>query len=300
MNGAKPGSPEAPISDGDPQCGRFKMRQDRNGPWLPVAIYLQQEFDPETGELTGDEKLVATVGGKGHAANRDANEIWLWCSKHPVSESSYRVAYLTGKWPEEPTLGANTEPGDSFETLTDQLSTAIDMAGELPEKIETQEQADLAANLKDRINAYAKALDEMRDAEKRPHDEASKAVQAKFRPFLDRSMDVLDGIRHKLTSYLRTIRERAEQAAREKAKAAGGSGAEAALAAPKARAGGHYGKKTGLRTVTRIKITDYNAALEAVKADDAMTALVHKICERRARAGVETPGVEIIKEQVAQ
>lgn len=56
--------PETVRHDGLPECGWFKRRFVKGGPWVPVRIFVRREIDPETGELSCPETLVADVDGK--------------------------------------------------------------------------------------------------------------------------------------------------------------------------------------------------------------------------------------------
>ncbi len=85
-----------PIHEGQPQPGFYKKRfYDPEGPYvapikrpfIPCAIW----FDTETQEYIGvaDSKLV------------DACDLWLWCSKNPITEAEYRHYETLGEWPKE-------------------------------------------------------------------------------------------------------------------------------------------------------------------------------------------------------
>ncbi len=52
-----------PRHDGLPECGWFKRRMVKSGPWVPVRIYLDRDIDPSTAELTRDEVLCIEVEG---------------------------------------------------------------------------------------------------------------------------------------------------------------------------------------------------------------------------------------------
>ena len=77
-----------PRIEDEPQCGYFKRRFVRNGPFVPVAIWLHQEIDPETGELTAPEELRAIENG------RPCDPLRAWIYARAISEPEY-VA-LTG------------------------------------------------------------------------------------------------------------------------------------------------------------------------------------------------------------
>lgn len=69
MSGGAP-----PIHDGLPQCGWYKLRLVKGGPWVSVRIYVDRQIDPESGELLGPETFRAIVGGEA----RDPARIWTF------------------------------------------------------------------------------------------------------------------------------------------------------------------------------------------------------------------------------
>ena len=77
-----------PRIEDEPQCGFFKRRFVRNGPFVPVAIWMDQEIDPETGELTAPEELRAIENG------RPCDPARAWIYARAISEQEYDA--LTG------------------------------------------------------------------------------------------------------------------------------------------------------------------------------------------------------------
>lgn len=69
--------------DGDPQCGWFKMRLVKGGPWVAVEIKLERELDPDTGELAAPERMVCRVDGE----RRDPSRIWTYLT--PISRDEF-------------------------------------------------------------------------------------------------------------------------------------------------------------------------------------------------------------------
>lgn len=80
-----------PRHEDQPEPGFYKTRMVRGGPWVPVAIWLEQTIDPETGELTEPETLAAICNGEPKGPR------WLarnWTYLRPVSAEDYDA--LTG------------------------------------------------------------------------------------------------------------------------------------------------------------------------------------------------------------
>ncbi|MFO1148312.1 MAG: hypothetical protein U1E62_08040 [Alsobacter sp.] len=76
-----------PLHENDPQEGFWRLRQRRDGAWLPVAIW--REPDGELQALRDGEPA-------------DPQDLWTWCCRHPVSYEAYRaVAEDRQPWPED-------------------------------------------------------------------------------------------------------------------------------------------------------------------------------------------------------
>ncbi len=73
----------------EPQCGWFKRRLVRGGPWIPGRIWMFQDVDAETGELLSDETLQCELNGQ----YADADDQWLSFCKHPIPQHEF--LYLT-------------------------------------------------------------------------------------------------------------------------------------------------------------------------------------------------------------
>lgn len=87
----------------EPQCGWFKRRLVKGGPFVPARIWLDQCIDPETGELVADEVMLCEVDGQW----ADAEAQWPWLCANPISEAEYdymtaRRAYAAVWSPDDP------------------------------------------------------------------------------------------------------------------------------------------------------------------------------------------------------
>jgi hypothetical protein len=76
---------EHPPVTHDPQCGWFRRKLVKGGPWVPARIWLEQEIDPETGELVRDETMMAEVNGE----PADPDDAWTWLCSEPISEEQF-------------------------------------------------------------------------------------------------------------------------------------------------------------------------------------------------------------------
>lgn len=85
----------------DPQCGWFKRKLVKNGPWVPAKIWLYQKI--EDGCLVGDSQFQCEVGGK----YADAEREWSWLNGNPITEAEYNYLVASCEWsrdyaPDEP------------------------------------------------------------------------------------------------------------------------------------------------------------------------------------------------------
>lgn len=299
------------IEEPNPRSGYFKLR-DKSGAWQPVAIWER------------DGELVCRVG----AESRNAADVWTWCAKNPVAKDAAKHAFEHGSWPGDvPSVGHNAGTLSLPEEIDDAATQAL--AWLTKTGIKDKVAADTAANWRARLLELGKQADKEREAEKRPHDEAAKAVQAKWKPSIETASDAANRLRDALTAWMRAedARVRAEQEAKRKeAEEAARKQREAAEAARReaeannlppppepedvplplppvepvrVQAGGQRGRKAGLRTITKYVVTDYAAALAHVKDHPDVRAAVEKVAAAQAKAGATVPGVETQTEQVA-
>jgi hypothetical protein len=77
--------------ENDIHCGFFKKRKFRygewtKGPWLPARVWMEQEIDPETGELLSDEVYRMEIDGK----RVDPWKMWTWIARKPITEDEWK------------------------------------------------------------------------------------------------------------------------------------------------------------------------------------------------------------------
>lgn len=306
----------AEINADEPQCGFYKKRDGKGGKWLPVMI----RYDD-------GGRLRCRVGDD---SNADPHEVWTWCAGNPISKEDAKHAFETGAFPgDAPKIGDNSGSLSLADQIKDYAHQALDWLRKTG--IKDDRTKDVAANFRAELLRLSKEADTQRETEKRPHDEAAKAVQAKWKPLIDTSKNAADEIRDALTAFMTAEKRRleAEQRAKweaeQKATAAARAEIEAqrakqmrddpiaAMTSPepelpmappppepvKVQAGGQRGRKTGLREVTRYVVTDHKAALAFFADSEDVRELVSKLAERASKAGVAVPGVEKRIEEVA-
>lgn len=68
-----------------PQCGYFKRRLVRGGPWVPARIWREPKIDFETEQPGAEDTILCEVGGE----RRNADDQWNWLLNNPISKEEY-------------------------------------------------------------------------------------------------------------------------------------------------------------------------------------------------------------------
>ena len=75
-----------PTHMDDPQCGYFKTKLVRFGPYVPARIWLEQQVD-EGGELAGEPVMRCHINGK----RQEAKDRWPWLAGRPIPVAEYNA-----------------------------------------------------------------------------------------------------------------------------------------------------------------------------------------------------------------
>lgn len=292
---------DVPMSEGTPHAGFYRWPQRIGGyggkrRFIPVAYW-----PGENGELhcrVGDDDLTP-VGGR---------DIWVNVGNNPVSEEAYRAVAERGEpWPDEHEavpMGHNKPPdidwdriesiapGDTemFKLLQDRID---DLGREAEKRIEgppiaDQDEADRIANLADALAQFHRVADNSRAREKKPHDDAAKAIQQRWLPLLFKA-ETYKNLKYKLlTPWLNSL----EDKAKKEAEAAAAAGTPAAADARRPRAGTR-GRAMTLKQTKKAKITDYAACLAFFADSEDVRGTVQMLANRAVRAGMTVPGAEV-------
>lgn len=293
-----------PVHDGDCQPGFWRKRKSRGGPFVPVATWEQ------------DGKIIALVDG----AAEDASSLWSYICRYPVTEEAYRACVAGEPWPDEdvsvtasiapPPAGDNNPPQDEAEVLKAQIDAASANAAEYAE-IADDDTAAKAQSARARLNELSGQADKKREAEKKPHLEAGKSIDAKWQPLVKAAKAAADGIAKALSAHeTRKARAAAEQQRKvEEARQAALREAlskhpEAPLpvevAAPpapvQATIRGAYGRAASKKEIKIATVTDQDAAYGFLKANAEIVAVIAKLAQKSVDAGFTVPGVTVTTE----
>src|SRR5262249_38719443 len=117
-------------------------------------------------------------------AQTEPTAVWTYCAMNSVTGAEAKFAWANGHWQNEPppTDGRNL-PADPFEALKIELEQDCERAEKLLTDLSAVDQktCDLFVNLQRSISMLVKRADGMHEIEKRPHLDAGKAVDDKFR-----------------------------------------------------------------------------------------------------------------------
>lgn len=327
---------ELAIHENEPHIGYFRKRAGRGEiGWIPVAIIEQ-----------GGE-LIAVVGPWAEGHRVPAGQEWTWCCRQPVSYRAYQdVAVNGGEWPDsiktimtdrpgaeggdgrEILIGDN-QPEDAEDPLTGLRDAIEDLVGQALAEAgkagnptaetwgpEWKVKADRLANYSAAISALGKRVDAAFETEKRPHLEAGRAVDNRWRPIKTRRDEAVKKIKALLTPFLQAQRDHDAEERRKEAEAARlasvpslDTTAEEQRAPVEVKAkAGTMGRTVGLRKVYRAKIVDPVAwATSLLNAEnphpdvmEVLQRLADRVAEHAFKGMAVYPGIEAREEEVAR
>ena len=295
-----------PVHDGDCQAGFWRRRTKRAGPFVPVATWIE------------DGKMIAFDDG----VIEDAGALWTYICRYPITEEQYWSRVKTGKWHDEdesvvaslapPPIGHNQGPTDEAEILKGQIEAASAGAADYAE-IKDDATAAKAQSLRSRLLELSRDADKKREAEKKPHFEAGKAIDAKFQPLVKAAKTAADAIARALGAHetrkaqeaaraaeaARLARVEAEEAARKLAEAGKPiptlppASPEPQAPAAAAPIRGAYGRAASVKVVRVSTVTDQDAVYAFFRTSQEVVDLLTKLAQRATDNGHTVPGTTV-------
>lgn len=281
------GDTSVPTHDGDPDYGFYRV--PRGDGFDAVAYWCDKD----------DGGLRCRINGR-DVSSQVGCEKWTWACERPISYELYTDVLAGKPWPDlhEAVTRSNQAPADdSLDALKDRIEDLSREADKITE-VKSQSDADRAADLANKLGELQTTADDCRAAEKRPHDDAAKAVQTKWKPVIDAADAAKRRIKGVIAKFL-TAKEAAERLAREEAAKAGAWVPQPEQQRASTTKAGTRGRAVALRTVKDATITDRAAVLAFFAGGQAMTEFLQAQAEKAVRAGVEVPGVTITERKVA-
>lgn len=180
---------EKPEANPDnPQDGYYRVRERRGGPLVPVAVWFE------------NERQLCVIGGK-LVDETTACERWPYFADKPITHEVYVAVTERGEdWPDidatvaeqqRQGIGGNNPPEDEAIILQEQIEAAAAGANAYA-KITDDETHCKAQTLRSRLLELSGTADKRREALKRPHLEAGKAIDAKWQPLVKMAKSFAD------------------------------------------------------------------------------------------------------------
>lgn len=297
---------ELTISEGYPEQGYYRAKEQGGSVLLPVAIWKE-----------GDE-WYARQGGK----DVDPQRIWLWAAEKPVSYEGYLNAVIGEPWPDEDETVASTVREVTKEDNTKEVSedeqwrSQVDaaLAGRSKYKvINSDDEAKKATGLKNRIVELKGEGKKKHESEKKPHLEAGKTIDKKWLPKVkeaeDGAKEIISAIDEWETKKLHAARaaqkklddeaaakRKAEEEAQaklpveERAPVADVAPVVASVAPTQVRP--TYGRAASVRAVIVIdEVQDWPKLATYYSARIAVQDLLRKLAQEDISAGNPPPGL---------
>ena len=290
------------FNQDDPISGYFRTRFFKDGPLEPVAIWRD------------DDGLNIYCDGK----PVELSKVWPWAARNPVTYAAYEARIKTGQWPDidatvhsqnREAIGGNRPPEDPAVILQEQIESAAAGASAYAE-IADDTTAAKAQTLRSRLLELSGQADKHREALKRPHLEAGRAIDDKWQPIIKGAKLVADKIRNALSRWetAKLAKEREAQRAAEAAARKAREATDIALAVndamsppptpqPPAAASnikGAAGRAAAVKLVRVVtEITDQDTLYSALRERAEIKDLLLKLAQRSVDAGIEVPGIKI-------
>ena len=291
------------VHENDPQCGYYRMRKGRGGPWVPVAIWLEDRGSLRQGQnsINSDSgKLVCLVDG----VERNAYDVWTWVCRYPIAYETYMAVAEDGKpWPEEvPALGHNSQSLNEAEVVGEEVEalalSAMNWLETLP-TIENQSDADKAANYADRFSSLETRAEEARVIEKRPSLEEGREIDARWKPVVSKAQDAKAKMKKAIEPYLVGERQRRIEMARLAFQGSESCFDPSDIEPPRA---GTNGRRVGLRSKYTVRITEPSALMDHYRtdlrlwSDKAVKEAIAKLAEADLTSGAQIQGATLMEE----
>lgn len=267
-----------PIDADNPKAGFYRSkRKDKS--LHAVAIW----YDSNSGDLRYQED------GRDVDEMR-ARERWPHDSRRPISEEVFWHFRDTGIWKDvdeaAQTAIAETSTDPAIVLKTD-IAAAKEAATKYA-KVESDEEMALAQSLRTRLQELAGKADKIRVAEKEPHFEAGREVDAKWQPLVKDAKGAADAIR---TAMAKWNDFKLAQAA----KAQTSDNAVSNAPPPSVQVSGGGGRAAAVTVKDTVVAIDEDKVFQQFKGNADLTDILMRLAQRAIDAGTAVPGATIEK-----
>lgn len=303
--------------------GFYAKLNRSTGIWYPAAIWIEDE-----GTAGAHKVAQVGMGQKQMLDTAEAEEdfdtkTFSWIQKTPITYEDYQHWMANREWPDGHALLPKTAqparvavPGDNSlhadpdaqasSEYTDQVEAALARLADF-DTVATQETADGAQDLRNRLTALAVEGEGKHKAAKEPWLEGGRKVDGQWKPIIAKARAGAGTLRNAIGKW--GAAESAKRA--EEAKAAAVEG-DATTAIPEAVTVGTsaIGRISRIRNTTEPNIIDRQKVLNEFSKNTDMVALLEKhekevnallikLVKKVHAAGVEIKGVEYVAKSTA-
>jgi hypothetical protein len=253
------GTYELPLFVDTPEIGFWRYFDKRADRWVPVAFFISDD---------ADERLCCIADGKEVEPIR-MGDLWHRCCRHPISYDAYTEAAGGGRFVDEPPPIGHNLSDDPLEQLGFEFDEAVEIAKELlASEIANQARADQAAIMAKRLSNIRQKADMEHDREKRPHLEAGRMIDDRWRPLRDGVTEFVTLLKKHLQPWLDSHESSA----------------------------GRTGARVSLQCRYVGEIVDVRAFFAAVCEHPDIQQALQKVANSLAKQKVPTPGLRIREE----
>lgn len=261
MDPGRIGSADLPLHPDSPEVGFWRYYDKRADRWIPVAYWLD------------DDGMMSCARDGDPVEPVKMGDLWHRVCRHPISFLEYQRATDGKGFADEPpasVIGHNLSE-DLAEQLRLEYEAEMEIAaGLLAQEVTSQDIADQIAIMAARLSKLRGRADDEHTREKRPHLEAGRAVDDRWR-FRETVMESLGRLKKHLQPWLDSHEPSA----------------------------GRTGARVSLRKVRIGEITDVDAFFQAVKARPEIREALQKTANQLAKMNVIMPGLAIREEMRA-
>ncbi len=243
--------------------------------WQPIAIFAD--------ESDKTNRTVCLIGDTPVYGADAISEVWLHCVKYPITEEQYRKAADEGIWFDaDPTVTAEraaVEVLDSVvypeEALANQIAEAKKGAASYA-KIEDDETASKAQDLRSHLTTLAGKLDKERKELVQPHLDAQREINGRLNPIIKEATEAAAGIKKSQEAWEMVKR----------------SSTSPNVPPPKAQIRGSTGRASAVKEAFDAVIVDIIVYFQSVRDAPEVTELLQKLAQKDIDAGLRPAGVE--------
>jgi hypothetical protein len=266
-----------PIDADNPKAGFYRSK-NKDKSLSAVAIW----YDTNTGELRYQDN------GR-DVSDQIARERWPYISKRPISEKIFWTFRDTGKWIDVDDV-AQAEPNDNGGSDVLVLAKDIDalkVSAAKYAKIESDEGMVLAQSVRAKLQEVGGKADKLRVAEKEPHLEASREVDARWQPMIKIAKAAADGIRKAMQDW-----NDIKLAAAAKAQM---SEQKTNLPLPSVQVAGGGGRAAHVGTKDVVTDIDLDLVFQQFRLERELSDVLFMLAQRAVNAGIPVPGAIVEK-----